>query len=381
MTATGSPPFGTFACDSGSLEQLLGGTTLSCPCCNGRLTSEKLARLFDEVQLLAQGRVPVNADQGAQQSTGVEHYAGMIIDPHTHMISRTTDDYEAMAKAGIVAVIEPAFWLGQPRTNVGSFIDYFSLISGFERFRAGQFGIRHYCTIGLNPKEANNEALAGAVLDVLPRFLVKEGVVAMGELGYDEQTTLEDKALRAQIELAKEFELPIMIHTPHRDKRPGTLRTMDVLKEHGFDPTRCVIDHNNEETIREVRDREYWCAFSIYPNTKMGSERMAAIVKSYGPERLIVDSACDWGVSDPLAVPKTARLMALRGVTAQAIHQVVYGNALAVYGLNTEMKEEHWLAPSAIDQRTLYEGNSVLRGGQTPRIEEPGRPVNELQIT
>ncbi len=192
-------------------------------------------------------------------------------------------------------MIEPAFWLGQPRTNVGSFIDYFSLISGFERFRAGQFGIRHYCTIGLNPKEANNEALAEAVIDALPRFLVKEGVVAMGELGYDEQTPLEDKALRAQIELAREFDLPIMIHTPHRDKRPGTLRTMDVLEEHGFDPARCVIDHNNEETIREVRDRGYWCAFSIYPNTKMGSERMAAIVASYGPERLIVDSACRLG--------------------------------------------------------------------------------------
>jgi len=125
MTATGSPPFGTFACDSGSLEQLLGGTTLSCPCCNGRLTSENLARLFDEVQLLARGRVLVNANQGAQQSTSAGRYAGMIIDPHTHMISRTTDDYEAMAKAGIVAVIEPAFWLGQSRTNVGSFIDYF----------------------------------------------------------------------------------------------------------------------------------------------------------------------------------------------------------------------------------------------------------------
>ena len=154
-----------------------------------------------------------------------------------------------------------------------------------------------------------------------------------------------------------------------------------MLKEHGFDPARCVIDHNNEETVREVRDRGFWCAFSIYPNTKMGSERMAAIVESYGPERFIVDSACDWGVSDPLAVAKTARLMARRGVSAEAIHQVVYSNALSVYGLNTEMKEEHWLAPSAIDQRTLYEGNSVLRGGQTPRIEQPGRPVDDLQIT
>ena len=94
----------------------------------------------------------------------------MFIDPHAHMISRTTDDYEAMARAGVVAVIEPAFWLGQPRTNVGSYVDYLSTIVGFERFRAGQFGIRHYCTIGLNPKEANNEELAEAVMEILPRF-------------------------------------------------------------------------------------------------------------------------------------------------------------------------------------------------------------------
>lgn len=375
MTATGTSSFTPFACDSGALEELLGGTTLSCPCCNGQLTPEKLARLFDDVQRLARERDAAGDSRQPRRSAGAPPHAGMIIDPHTHMISRTTDDYEAMARAGVVAVIEPAFWLGQPRTTVGSFIDYFTMISGFERFRAGQFGIRHYCTIGLNPKEANNEALAEAVIDALPRFLTKEGVVAMGELGYDEQTTAEDKALRAQIELAKEFELPIMIHTPHRDKRPGTLRTMDVLQEHGFDPARCVIDHNNEETIREVRDRGYWCAFSIYPNTKMGSERMAALVKSYGPERLIVDSACDWGVSDPLAVARTARLMAEHGVAAETIHQVVYANALAVYGLNTEMREEHWLAPSAIDQRTLYEGNSVLRGGQTPRIDQPATPA------
>jgi uncharacterized protein len=376
---TESPQTGPFACDAGSLQELMADKTIACPCCNGTLTAEKLARLLADVQrLAANGKdQPHNEPIGAAKSP----HAGMIIDPHAHMISRTTDDYDAMAKAGVVAVIEPAFWLGQPRTNVGSYADYFAMISGFERFRAGQFGIRHYCTIGLNPKEANNEALAEAVMEMLPRFIVKEGVVAMGELGYDEQTPLEDKALRRQIDLAKEFDLPIMIHTPHRDKRAGTLRTMDVLKEHGFDPARCVIDHNNEETIREVLERGYWCAFSIYPQTKMGSERMAVIVESFGPERIIVDSACDWGVSDPLAVAKTARLMAQRGVSDEAIHKVVYSNALAVYGLNGEMDEQHWLAPAAIDQRTLYEGNSVLRGGQTPRIEQTGRQMDDLFIT
>lgn len=346
--------------DSDVIEEMFGARSLSCPCCNGLLTPAMLQNLLAQAAQLQDARqyaraLPVGG-------------SGMLIDPHAHMIARTTDDYEAMARAGIVAVIEPAFWLGQARTNVGSFIDYFSTITGFERYRAGQFGIRHYCAIGLNPKEANNEALADAVLDVLPRYLAREGVVALGEIGYDEQTALEDRAFRAQIRLAQEFDLPIMIHTPHRDKKQGTQRTMDVLEECGFDPARCVIDHNNEETVREVLERGYWCAFTIYPSTKMGNERLADIVAQYGPERIIVNSACDWGVSDPLAVPKSARLMARRGLPADTIQQVVYANALAAYGLNGEMRAEHWLEPPPVDQRTLYSGNSVLRG-QAPRVD------------
>jgi predicted metal-dependent TIM-barrel fold hydrolase len=358
---TTQPPFtGSDAqVNSSAVEEMFAGKSVACPCCNGNLTPSMLQKIMDEASRLE----GFKKEFRAIPTGGL----GMMIDPHAHMTARTTDDYEAMAQAGIVAVIEPAFWLGQLRTNVGTFVDYFSTITGFERFRAGQFGIRHYCTIGLNPKEANNEALAEQVLAVLPRYLTKEGVVAVGEIGYDEQTPQEDKAFRAQIEMAKEYDLPIMIHTPHRDKTRGTQRSMDVLEEHGFDPARCVIDHNNEETIREVLDRGYWCAFTIYPSTKMGNERLAALVQQYGSERVIVDSSCDWGVSDPLAVPKTARLMADKGISADIIHQVVYKNALAVYGLNGEMKEEHWLKPQAIDQRTLYEGNSVLRG-QEPKV-------------
>ena len=294
----------------------------------------------------------------------------MFIDPHTHMISRTTDDYEAMAEAGIVALIEPAFWIGQPRTNVGSYIDYLSQIVGFERFRAGQFGIRHYCTIGLNSKEANDEKLAEDVMEILPRFALKEGVVAIGEIGYDEQTDLEDKYFRLQLELAKALDLPVMLHTPHRDKKRGTSRSMDVCEEHGLAPTKVVIDHNNEETVAETLDRGFWCAFSIYPSTKMGNVRMVEILKQYGSERVIVDSACDWGISDPLGVPKTAKLALERGIAEADVRKVCYENALAAYGQSGQMAEDDWLKPAAIDQRTLYEGNSILRGGREPRVEE-----------
>jgi predicted metal-dependent TIM-barrel fold hydrolase len=285
------------------------------------------------------------------------------------MISRTTTDYEAMAEAGVVAVIEPAFWIGQPRTNSGSYADYLSHILGFERFRAGQFGIRHYCCIGLNSKEANNEPLAEAVMELLPGFAVKESVVAIGEIGYDEQTDMEDSYFRRQLDLAKELDLPVMIHTPHRDKKRGSLRSMDVIVEHGLDPAGVVIDHCNEETIEEVKDRGFWAGFSIYPHSKMTAERMLELVRRYGPERLIVDSACDWGVSDPLSVPKTAALLADGGIAEDDIRKVTYGNALAVYGQSGQMREADWLEPSAIDQRTLYQGNTILRGGQAPRVD------------
>jgi len=306
----------------------------------------------------------------------------MFIDPHAHMISRVTDDYERMAAAGVVAVIEPAFWLGQPRTHVGTYIDYLSSIIGFERFRASQFGIRHYCTIGLNSKEANNEELAEAVMEILPRFALKEGVVAIGEIGYDEQTELEDRYFRQQLELAKELELPVMIHTPHRDKKRGTTRSMDVVIEHGIDPSMVVVDHNNEETVREVLDRGFWAAFSIYPSTKMGNARMVDILAEYGANRIMVDSACDWGISEPLGVAKTAKLALERGIPEEHVRLVCYQNALDAYGQSGQMNESDWLNPPPIDQRSVYEGNSILRGGREPVISDqlPERDPDNLII-
>jgi predicted metal-dependent TIM-barrel fold hydrolase len=292
-----------------------------------------------------------------------------FFDPHIHCLSRTTDDYQAMADAGVRAVIEPAFWLGQPRTTLGAFVDYFSTLLGWERFRASQFGIAHYCAIGLNSKEANNEALAREVLEVLPRFALKQGVVAIGEIGYDEITPAEERAYVAQLEFAREHEMVVMVHSPHRDKKRGIVRSLDVAAEVGVPMHKLVIDHNNEETVADVLERGAWAAFTIYPHTKMGSERMVEIVRKYGSERIIVDSSADWGVSDPLSVPKTAKLMLESGIDAAAVEATTWGNALAAYGQSGQIDEQALLQTPVIDQRQLFADNSVLRG-QSPRVDE-----------
>ena len=307
---------------------------------------------------------------GKQDTSYLSLVKGMkFFDPHVHMTSRTTDDYQAMADAGVVALIEPAFWLGQPRTGVDTFRDYYSSLIGWERFRSSQFGIKHYCTIGLNSREANNEALAEQVMEILPLFIYKEGVVGVGEIGFDDQTAAEEKYYRQQLELAKEANLPVQIHTPHRDKKRGTSRSMDIALEHGLDPMMVIVDHNNEETVKEVLDRGFWAAFTIYPFTKMGNERMVEVVKKYGPSNIMINSAADWGISDPLAVPKTAALMKQNGIPDHDIHLVTYQNAITAFGKSGQINEEDFSIVKDIDQSQKFSGNTILRGGQQPRVD------------
>ncbi|GAB3963328.1 TatD family hydrolase [Actinoallomurus acanthiterrae] len=280
-----------------------------------------------------------------------------IFDPHIHMTSRTTGDYEEMNTAGVRAVVEPAFWLGQPRTSVGSFVDYFDSLIGWEPFRAAQFGVTHHCALALNPKEANDPRCVG-ILDLLPRYLVKERVVAVGEIGYDAITADEDIAFAHQLEMAVEHELPALVHTPHRDKATGTHRSLDVVRESGIPPERVVVDHLNEMTVRMVVDSGCWAGFSIYPETKMDEDRMVAILKEYGTDRVLVNSAADWGRSDPLKTRRVAEAMLTAGFIFDDVDKVLWRNPRAFYGQSGRLDPLGFTADT-------FAGNSVHRG--TPR--------------
>ncbi|MGH2770883.1 MAG: TatD family hydrolase [Actinomycetota bacterium] len=281
-----------------------------------------------------------------------------IFDPHIHMTSRTTDDYQAMAAAGVRAVVEPSFWLGQPRTSVGTFIDYFSSLVGWERFRAAQFGIRHHCTIALNPKEANDDRLRKEVIDILPRFLTKDGVVAVGEVGYDSMTPAEEEAFTAQLDLALSHELPVLVHTPHRDKVVGTRRTLRLVERSRVPPGRILIDHNNELTVAEVAVSGCWMGFSIYPDTKMDERRMVRILEEHGTDRMLINSAADWGRSDPLKTVKTARAMLAAGFSEDDVDKVTWRNPVEFFGQSGRLI----LDDLDSDLPATFEGNSILRG-------------------
>ena len=81
---------------------------------------------------------------------------------------------------------------------------------------------------------------------------LKEGVVAIGEIGYDEISTAEERVYQWQLEFAQKNDMVVMVHSPHRDKKRGIVRSLDVAREVGVPMQKLIIDHNNEETVEDV---------------------------------------------------------------------------------------------------------------------------------
>ncbi|MCZ6689559.1 MAG: TatD family hydrolase [Planctomycetota bacterium] len=245
------------------------------------------------------------------------------------MHSRVTDDYERMSLAGIRVVMEPAFWLGGARTHAGTFYDYFDGILGFETERAAQFGILHFVTLSMNPKEANDRKLSKEVIDHMEaNYLDRKGVVGVGEIGFDSTTDAEEEAIRLQLEVARKKDLPVLIHTPHQRKAQGTRRSLDILKEMDYDPEKVIIDHNTEETTGMVRDAGCWAGHTVYPVTKLSPDRAANIVTKYGVEKMLINSSADWGPSDVLSVPQTVRELRRRNFPEKEIASLVWQNPI-----------------------------------------------------
>ncbi len=255
------------------------------------------------------------------------------IDPHIHMISRTTDDYHRMARCGCVAVSEPAFWAGFDRGTVHGFEDYFRHLTQVEPKRAAQFGIQHYSWLCINAKEAENVALSREVIQIIPRYLNQPNVLGIGEIGLNKNTPNECTVFLEHIDLAMRTNELVLVHTPHlQDKYQGTRMILDMLKgDARVQPERICIDHVEEHTIRLAKEAGFWVGMTLYPTTKCTPARAVDMIECYGPERTLVNSAGDWGPSDPLAVPELILEMKRRGHAEDVIRQVVFENPQAFF--------------------------------------------------
>lgn len=257
-----------------------------------------------------------------------------FIDPHIHIASRTTDDLAAMARAGCVAVGEPAFWMGYDRSAAASFYDYFRQLTEWEPKRTALYGLRHYVWLGMNAKEAENVELSREVIGLLPEFLDRPDVLGIGEIGLNKCTKNEIATLVELIDLGAKRGESLLFHTPHlEEKLRGTRIILDLLRaDDRVAHDRVWIDHCEEHTIGLVLDEGYWAGLTLYPTTKMTPDRAVDMVEIYGEERLLVTSSADWGPSDPLAVPAFMAAMRRRGHPESRIRRMVYENPLRFMG-------------------------------------------------
>jgi hypothetical protein len=256
------------------------------------------------------------------------------IEPHAHMVSRVTDDYRAMTAAGCLAICEPAFWAGFDRGSSAGFHDYFRQLTEHEPRRAAKFGVPHYCWLCINPKEAEDLALARDVIALIPRFLDRPNVLGIGEIGLNKNSRNELRVLELQVDLAARHDQLILVHTPHlEDKLKGTRLILDVLRNDSrIRPDRCIIDHVEEHTVKGVLDAGFWAGLTLYPNSKCTPARAVDIIERFGPERLWMNSACDWGESIPMAVPYAALEMRQRGHSDDEVDRMIYQNPLRFLG-------------------------------------------------
>lgn len=268
-----------------------------------------------------------------------------FIEPHIHCVSRTTDDYQFMARAGVVAVSEPAFWAGFDRSGVQSFYDYFRHLTDVEPLRAAKYGIQHFSWLCINAKEADNVQLSREVIGIIPQFLDRPTVLGIGEIGLNKNTRNEITIFEEQVDLAARHDQLILIHTPHLwDKHKGTSIITSILRNDArIRPERVLIDHCEEHTIRLAKEAGFWCGLTIYPVSKVTPQRGADLLEMYGTERICVNSAADWGESHPSMLIDTALEYRRRGHSQAEAIEVFYNNPCRFFG-----QSPRWtLAPMA----------------------------------
>jgi predicted metal-dependent TIM-barrel fold hydrolase len=172
------------------------------------------------------------------------------------------------------------------------------------------------------------------VLAIIPEFLNSPTVLGIGEIGLNKNSRNEIKVLEKHVDLAARHDQLILVHTPHlEDKLKGTRLIMDVLKnDRRIKPERVIIDHVEEHTVKPVLENGFWAGMTLYPESKCTPARAIDILEVYGTDRIWMNSACDWGVSIPLAVPRTALEMRKRGHDDGWIDKVIYQNPIRFMG-------------------------------------------------
>jgi len=233
-----------------------------------------------------------------------------------------------MVMAGCAAVCEPAFWAGFDRGSAQGFHDYFASSPITSRAAAARYQFAAFLLALHQSQGGRGHRLAREVLAMIPAFLARENVLGIGEIGLNKNTRNELIILEEHVRLAAEHDQMILVHTPHlEDKWKGTRLILDVLRSDARIKARTGNYRPRGGTYPPHGiGRRFLGRHHLYPESKCTPARAVDMFETAGPERLWLNCACDWGQSDPLAVPKAAIEMRRRGYNDATIEKLIFEN-------------------------------------------------------
>ena len=237
-----------------------------------------------------------------------------LFDAHLHADGLSDQDLAAMADFGVKAALVPARDAVCPSAK--DLVAHFEELIHTQARRLKWLGIRPFAALGIHPSRIPWHGLE-EVLAAIPRLAAAGRLVAIGEIGLDKADPREEQVFGRQLELAGELNLPVVVRTPERDK----------LRESEIEPGAVLVDNANAQTLKTIRECGFVAGLSVNP-MRLSAEEVVGLIHSFGSEALIVSSDAGDGAHDILSLPRTAAMLAERGLSAQLIRRVMFENAV-----------------------------------------------------
>jgi uncharacterized protein len=255
--------------------------------------------------------------------------APRLFDSHLHPERLRDVDLQTLRYFGVQRALVVAHFLEE--TSVEALQAQVASLLAVQLPRLAASGIDASVALGVHPRSLPRRGLQ-AVLDALPAAFDAGRVVALGEIGLHTGGPLEEAAMVEQLLLACRLRVPVVVHTPERDKEKHTRRLLGLLREYGPAPERVLVDHVSARTLPLVLGCGHWAGLTVQQGA-LKAERAVALVAKMGSERLVLNSDAGDRSGDLLALPRAAHLLEEAGLSARVVRRVAWDNAATFLGL------------------------------------------------
>ncbi len=260
------------------------------------------------------------------------------IDAHLHTILLDDGAMMKIALSGMEACVTPMLHSLNGISEADAVLRLWERFLGFELKRGGSIGYETFVSLSV-PFYGLTEKAAEECLKRLPDYLRHERVVAMGEMGLDVGTEFEKRLFRAQLQMAKARNLPVIAHTPIRlaPQAPEMIRQIvGIIKEEAFPLNRVVLDHAGESTFDFRMASGAKVGLSVCFD-KLPPETAANLISNNRDklDKFIVNSEVASG-DGYFTVPMVALALKRLKLKYADIQQVVYENPKAFFQLPLE---------------------------------------------